>query len=140
MDDVTIISKGNGIVECRVCGLNFVPELREDQERHEDEHRRIICGGIPYEVREFLKAFGWAVASNEKGGLQAQEGMWTSEIGKRAMVFAWWTRALSNGIPENDCDQYMAAQFAYVDALVSGDEEAIERANEASKRWRKYGG
>ena len=45
-----------------------------------------------------------------------------------------------HGIPENDCDQYMAAQFAYVDALVSGDEEAIEKANEATKRWRKYGG
>src|SRR6185436_2394781 len=114
MNDVTIIRKGNGIVECRICGLNFLPELKEDQERHEDEHRRIVCGAIPYEVREFLKHFGWAVAQGDEPGFAGQKGIWSPEIGKRAVVFAWWTRALSNGIPENDCDRFMAAQFAFV--------------------------
>jgi len=61
MDDVTIIRKGNGIVECRVCGLNFVPELREDQERHEDEHRRITRLGTasPEQLNRMLEEFGF---------------------------------------------------------------------------------
>ena len=64
MDEVTILNK-HGSAECRICGLNFVPDSEEDRERHEHEHRRLIWGGLPEEVREFLKAFGWAVAHND---------------------------------------------------------------------------
>ena len=133
------ISKGNGIVECRICGLNFLPELAEDNERHQHEHRKIICGSVPYEIREFLKSFGWAVAHGEADA-NVPSGKWTPEIGKRAVVFAWWTRAVSNGIPENDFEPYMAAQFAFVDATVSGDEIAIAKADHLLERWQKYGG
>jgi hypothetical protein len=62
------------------------------------------------------------------------------ETGKRAVVFGWWMRALWNEIPENDCDRFMTAHFALVDALVSGDAEEIEKAQRAVKRWEKYGG
>ena len=138
MNNLTIL-KGNGIVECRICGLNFLPELAQDKERHEHEHRKIICGSVPYEIREFLKSFGWAVARGETDA-NVPPGKWTPEIGKRAVVFAWWTRAVSNGIPENDFEPYMAAQFAFVDATVSGDEIAIKKADHLLERWQKYGG
>ena|ERR1035437_1060489 len=139
MGDVTLIKKPGGTVECRVCGLNFVPDSEEDRERHEFEHRRIICGGVPLGVRGFLKAFGWAVAHND-GGIERQKDRWKPEVGKRAVVFAWWMRALSNGIPENDCDRFMAAQFAFVDAMVSGDQELLDKASKAIKPWEKYAG
>ena len=139
MDDVTLIKKAGGIVECRVCGLNFVPGSEDDREQHEDAHRRIICGGVPLRVREFLKTFGWAVAHND-GGLERQKDKWDSEVGKRAVVFAWWTRALSHGIPENDCNRFMAAHFAFVDAMVSGDQQQVDGASQAIKPWEKYAG
>ncbi len=138
MNNLTIL-KANGIVECRICGLNFLPELAEDNERHEHEHRKIICGSVPYEIREFLKSFGWAIAHGEANA-NVPRGHWTPEIGKRAVVFAYWTRAVSNGIPENDFEPYMAAQFAFVDAIVSGDEIAIKNADYLLERWPKYGG
>ena len=72
--------------------------------------------------------------------LTSRPGAGRPEIGKRAIVFAWWARAVSNGIPENDFEPYMAAQFAFVDATVSGDEIAIENANQLLNRWQKYGG
>jgi hypothetical protein len=110
MNNVTIIKKGSGTVECRICGLNFVSASDADREQHEDEHRRLICGGLPLKVREFLKSFGWAVAHND-GGIERQKDEWEQEIGKRAVEFGFWTRALSNGIPENDYDRFMAAHF-----------------------------
>lgn len=136
MDEVTILNK-HGSAECRICGLNFVPDSEEDRERHEHEHRRLIWGGLPEEVREFLKAFGWAVAHND-GGIDRLKSKWSPEIGKRAVVLAWWARAVSYGIPENDFDRFMAAQFAFVDAMVSGDELHIKKAAEAIKPWEKY--
>ena len=139
MDDVTLIRNNRGRVECRICGLNFVPDSEEDRDIHEREHRKIICGGMPLKVREFLKAFGWAVAHND-GGIERQKDKWSQEAGKRAVVFAWWTRALSHGIPENDCERFMAAHFAFVDAMVSYDEEEINKAQKAIKPWEKYAG
>lgn len=46
-------------MECRICGLNFLPNLAEDRERHEQEHRRILWGALPCNLREFLKRHGW---------------------------------------------------------------------------------
>jgi len=136
MDDVTILKKHGG-VECRICGLNFVPESEVDRERHEYEHRRLIWGGLPVEVREFLKAFGWAVAHND-GGIDRLKGEWSPEVGKRAVVLSWWARAVSYGIPENDFDRFMEAHFAFVDAMVSGDESRIRKATESIEPWEKY--
>src|SRR6266853_1075374 len=92
INDVTILQKDGGIVECRICGLNFLPELEEDRERHEHEHRRIVCGGLPYEIREFLKAAGWAAAQCEDG-VEDDNTRRQQEVAKRAVVFAWWARA-----------------------------------------------
>ena len=61
------------------------------------------------------------------------------EIGKRAIVFAWWARAVANGIPENFLEPYMAAHLSYLDAKASGDVEEIANAAAALKRWDKYG-
>jgi hypothetical protein len=110
-------------------------ESENDREEHEAMHRTIICGGMPLEVREFLKGFGWAVAHSDKN-FHLQREKWAPEIGKRAVVFAWWTRALANGVPENDCDAFMEAHFAFVDARVDGNETALAKATEGIKRWK----
>jgi hypothetical protein len=99
MENQMIVRKEGGIVQCRICGLMFVPEVEEDRERHAADQRRIICGGMPYDVRELLKRAGWEAAEDSGENQSARE------TGKRAVVFGWWMRALWNGIPENDCDR-----------------------------------
>ena len=127
---------GLGVAECRICGLQFVPQLPEDRELHEQEHRKIIWGGLPYGIREFLKDFGWAVA--QRDGLEAN-GKWNTEAGKRAVVFGYWARAISNGIPENEFESFMSAHFEWVDARVANDPDRIDKATKKLKRWQKYG-
>src|SRR5947209_2999831 len=135
-DNGTLISKGGGIVECRICGLNYLPELAEDRERHEREHLKILSGALPYEIREFLKRTGWEILDNE----DLRETPKQLETAKRAVAFAYWARAISNSIPENELQRYMAAQFAWLDARTAEDKEEIERTSEELKRWNKYGG
>ena len=127
------------MVECRICGQVFIPELEEDGEGHEGEHRRIICGAMPYDLRELLKARGWELIEEARQG-KSEDSARQMELGKRAVVFGWWLRALWNGIPENDCEEYMAAHFAQMDARFSGNEEEKQRASRAIRRWQKYGG
>lgn len=138
----TLILKNYGGAECRVCGLNFVPDSPEDQERHAHEHRVLMCGGLPIGVREFMKKFGWAVAFNDGGIERLKENLSEKdrEMAKRTVVFAYWTRALSHGVPENDFEQYMEVHFGFVDAKVVRDEIEIEKALAAIKRWEKYAG
>ena len=135
-DNGTLISKGGGIVECRICGLNYLPELEEDRERHEREHLKILSGALPYEIREFLKRTGWEILDNE----DLRETPKQLETAKRAVAFAYWARAISNSIPENELQPFMAAHFAWLDAIAAGDEQEIERTADATKRWIKYGG
>ena len=136
--DSTLLQKGDGIVECRICGLTFFPHLQEDRERHEHEHRRILCGGWPYDIREFIKRAGYE-ALRHKPEIEDGSPNRQHEIAKRAIIFARWARSVSNGIPENDLNAYMAAHFAAMDARESGDWYQLEKANQAMARWLKYG-
>ena len=97
---------------------------------------------LPIGVREFIKTFGWAVAFNDGGIERLKERLNEEdrETAKRTVVFAYWTRALSYGVPENDFEQFMEAYFAFVDAKVAGDETEMETAMAAIKRWEKYAG
>ena len=124
-----------GIVECRICGLNFLPELQEDKERHEREHLKILAGALPYEIREFVKKVGWEIIENRDG----RESPKRIETAKRAVAIAYWARALSNSIPENEMQQYMADHFAWLDAIGAGDQAEIAKAAEAMKRWNRWG-
>src|SRR6267142_801234 len=135
-EDNTIFHKGAGIAECRICGLNFLPELEEDRELHEQEHLNVLAGGIPYEVREFMKKAAWEVLDNE----DLRETPESLERAKRALAFAYWARAISNSIPENELKPYMADTFAWLDAIAARDEEENQRTSEATTRWNKYGG
>ena len=137
-NDNIILQKGAGIVECRICSLTFFPHLKEDTERHEHEHRRILCGGWPYDVREFIKRAGYE-ALRHKPEIEDGSPNRQHEIAKRAIIFAGWARAVSKGIPENDLVAYMAAHFAAMDAKESGDRYQLEKANQAMARWRRYG-
>ena len=136
--DNTLLQKGDGIVECRICGLTFFPHLQEDRERHEHQHRRILSGGWPYQIREFIKRAAHDVLRHKveaEGGSASRQ----QEIAKRALALAWWARAISNGIPENDLEAFMAAHLASLDARQSGDKYQLEQANEAMTKWQKYG-
>ena len=137
-NDITTREMCNGVVECRICGLKFCPDLEEDRDLHEQEHRRILWGGVPYDVREFVKQAARS-ALRENRRAEDEDSRRAREIAKRAMVFAWWARAISNGIPENDFEPYMEAHFAFVDALASGDTDQIVDANHAIARWQNYG-
>jgi hypothetical protein len=37
-------------------------------------------------------------------------------------------------------ERFMAAQFKFVDAIVSGDDEQIKAADEAIQPWMEFGG
>ena len=137
-DDITILPYHSGSVECRICGLKFLPELEEDQEQHGLEHLRILSGGLPYDLREFIKRAAWQAAECEDG-VQGDSGRRQQEIAKRTVAFSYWARAISNGIPENEFEPYMAAILAFVDATIAEDEDQIDEANDALVRWRKYG-
>lgn len=137
MTDVTIRSKGGAY--CRICGLHYAPDSPEDQNTHRTEHQKLVQGALPLEVREFLKALGWAVAHND-GGFDRQKGAWSQEIGKIAVVFAWWTRARANGIGDDQFDDYMAAHLAYVDAMVAHDEDQLAAARARIEPWQRFAG
>src|SRR5207244_3025857 len=133
LNDLATREYGAGIVECRICGFKFLPDVEEDRELHEQKHWEIICGGLPYDIREFVKRAAWDTLSDKRASEKQQE------IAKRAIAFASWARAISNGIPENFFEPYMAAQLAYIDASVSGDEEQIDEAEHLISLLSKYG-
>ena len=72
-------------MECRICGLNFLPELKEDAETHERERLKILAGALQYEIREFIKRVGWRFLENE----DLRETPKELEAAKRAIAFAY---------------------------------------------------
>jgi hypothetical protein len=96
-------------------------------------------GGMPQQVRDFMKNFGWAVAHND-GGLDRLKGHHESELGILVVAYAWWSRARSNGASERDFDAFMEAHLLFADALVSEDRGRIEAAQKAIARWGQYAG
>lgn len=122
---------------CRICGLLYVPSLEEDRQTHAAIHKKYARGSQPQKVRDFSKAFGWAVAFND-GGLDRMKDHYDPELGKLVVAFSWWSRALSNGVPEKDFDRYMDAHLAFADSLVSGAGQVEARA--AIQKWERYAG
>lgn len=122
---------------CRICGLHYVPSLEEDRKTHAAIHKKYARGAQPQKVRDFSKAFGWAVAFND-GGLDRMKGQHDPELGKLVVVFSWWSRARANGAPEKDFDRYMDAHLAFADSLVSGVGEVEARA--AIQKWGRFDG
>ena len=66
------------------------------------------------------------------------KGDYDPELGKLVVAFSWWSRALSNGVPEKDFDRYMDAHLAFADSLVSGIGQAEARA--AIQKWERFAG
>jgi hypothetical protein len=127
--------------KCRICGLGYVPEEPEDVKLPAKKHRAILKGGLPLEVRNFLKAWGWAAAY----GNSLQDTLYTasfreSELGKQAVVFAWWCRARANGLRDADFEPFMQAHFAFVDAKAEQNPDKIRTAAQSIRRWEKYAG
>jgi len=136
-NDMLIIT--NGTAECRICGLHFAPSEPEDKTLHRKTHVDLARGGVPQKVRDFSKAFGWAVAHND-GGLERLKDRYDSELGKLVVAYSWWSRARSNGAQERDFDAYMTAHLKYVDALVSDDAEQIKASEKAIQPWEQFAG
>ncbi len=122
---------------CRICGLLYVPSLEEDRKTHAARHKKLARGSQPQMVRDFSKAFGWAVAFND-GGLDRLKTDYDPELGKLVVVYSWWSRALANGVPEKDFDLYMNAHLTFADSLVSSVGEAEARTG--IKKWEQYAG
>ena len=122
---------------CRICGFLHDPSDEEDQKVHAAIHKKFARGSQPIKVRDFSKAFGWAVAFND-GGLDRIKDHYDPELGKLVVAFSWWSRALSNGVPEKDFDRYMDAHLAFADSLVSGVGEVEARA--AIRKWEHFSG
>ncbi|WP_223554391.1 C2H2-type zinc finger protein [Pseudomonas sp. BF-R-01] len=122
---------------CRICGLLYVPSLEEDRKAHAAIHKKYARGSQPQKVRDFSKAFGWAVAFND-GGLERMNGEHDPELGKLVVAFSWWSRALANGVPEKDFDRYMDAHLAFADSLVSG--VGVAAARTTIQKWERFAG
>lgn len=124
---------------CRICGLHFVPSEPDDNELHKKTHRDLARGGLPQKIRDFTKAFGWAVAHND-GGIDRLKGSYDSEIGKLVVAYVYWSRARSNGAPESDFDAFMAAHLKFADASVSEEPKQWQTASEGIQRWERFAG
>ncbi|MHC5175904.1 hypothetical protein [Serratia rhizosphaerae] len=122
---------------CNICGMMYAEDDADDRKIHADEHKKLAKGVLPYKVREFIKAAGFAVAHND-GGLTRLQNSENREIGKLVVAFSWWNRALSQGIPTKEFDAYMKAHLQFADALVSRKGEAEARI--AIKKWERYAG
>ncbi|MEN4974187.1 hypothetical protein ABEH62_09935 [Pantoea eucalypti] len=121
---------------CNICGLTYAEDDGDDRKTHAERHKELAKGVLPYKVREFVKAFGFAVAHND-GGLERLKDT-DPETGKLAVVFSWWSRALSQGVPVKDFDAYMKAHLQFADSLVTGNGQ--EEARRAVKKWEQYAG
>lgn len=124
---------------CRICQAAYASGVKEDIAAHKAAHVRLANGGMPLEVREFLKGFGWAVAHND-GGVDRLKGKYGPEIGKLAVVYSWWARARSNGCATTDFDKFMNAHLAFADAMVGGDSDAVRTAAAGIKTWEQFAG
>lgn len=133
MKNEIMVMHANGTATCRICGLHFVPS--ENEALHQTTHADMARGGLPYAVREFMKAFGYAVARNQR--LDHLKGSHDPETGKLAVAYAWWARARCGGIREGEFDAFMEAHLRYLDA---DDEKESEAASQGIKLWEKYAG
>lgn len=122
---------------CRICGLLYVSSLAEDRKTHAAIHKKLASGSQPQKVRDFSKAFGWAVAHND-GGLERMKDQHDPELGKLVVAFSWWSRALSNGVHVKDFDSYMETHLAFADSLVSGID--LDKTSAAIKKWERFAG
>jgi len=128
--------------ECRVCGLMYDPSDEGDIKNHKTIHKKLASGVQPRKVREFSKAFGWAVACND-GGLDRLKSDYINsdpEIGKLAIAFSWWSRALDYGVPVKDFDSYMDAHLKFIDALASKNGDKERNARLGIKKWERFAG
>lgn len=122
---------------CRICLLTYAEDDADDRKIHRKRHEEMAKGGMPQPVRDFSKAFGWAVAHND-GGLDRLKDLYKPELGKLVVAYSWWSRARTNGANEKDFDAFMSAHLAFSDALVTG--ENIEAAGFAIKKWERFAG
>lgn len=139
MDKDMLKDNNNGTATCRICGVLFVPSDPNDRAIHKKAHLDLARGGMPQMVRDFSKAFGWAVAHND-GGLDRLKGRYDPELGKLVVAFSWWSRARSNGASEKDFDVFMSAHLRFADALVANDQKQVDDAARAIKPWERYAG
>ncbi|MEN4815917.1 C2H2-type zinc finger protein [Pantoea agglomerans] len=121
---------------CNICGMTYAEDDADDRKTHADRHKKLAKGILPHHIREFMKQAGYAVAHND-GGLDRMKGT-DPELGKLAVAFSWWNRALAYGAPTKDFDAYMKAHLQFADSLVTGNGE--QESRRAIKKWEQYAG
>ncbi|HBV5776096.1 TPA: hypothetical protein MD191_005690 [Klebsiella pneumoniae] len=130
------LKKDSDMITCRICGMVYDHSDADDKKHHAAWHKKLASGIQPRKVRDFSKAFGWAVAHND-GGVERLKNE-DPELGKLVVVYSWWSRALQNGVPQKDFDAYMNAHLAFADSLVSREGEVEARAGIA--KWGRFDG
>jgi hypothetical protein len=119
------------IVECPICGMQYLPNIAEDVQTHIERHKSTLRGVLPYSLRELLKEHGWALARSKDSN--------KTNDGRRAVAFSWWARAREAGLPDEALDDYMFHQLEYIDALLNGDSERADRVYTSMKdKWGRY--
>ena len=126
-------------VRCRICLWTFVPDEPGDAKSHKEGHAKLAKGGLPLEVREFLKAFGSAAAHND-GGIDRIKEHQDKEVGKLAVAYSWWARASMNGISETEFDRFMADHLHFIDTKIDDDIDSLQQAAIEIKKWERYAG
>lgn len=122
---------------CTICNMTYAEDFPDDVKRHKAEHSKLAAGLLPRNVREFMKGFGWAVAHDDRS-LDTKKGDYDRELGKLAVAFSWWHRALGAGASKKDFDRFMKAHLAYAEFLVSG--AGGSAAELGIKEWEKFHG
>lgn len=123
---------------CRICRGRYSSSA-EDKKLHADEHKKLAKGLQPYDVLEFCKAFGWAVAHNDNWQSTNLEFYRNDhEVGKLVVAYSWWNRARKSDIPLKDFDAFMISHLALIDAQVNNEHE--EAAQLKTREWEQYSG
>ncbi|MCS6017320.1 hypothetical protein LNN96_23055, partial [Klebsiella pneumoniae subsp. pneumoniae] len=58
------LKKDSDMITCRICGMVYDHSDTDDKKHHAAWHKKLASGIQPRKVRDFSKAFGWAVAHN----------------------------------------------------------------------------
>ncbi|KGH16362.1 type II toxin-antitoxin system HicB family antitoxin [Comamonas thiooxydans] len=135
MDNKALRVGTDALATCRITGGMYCPELPEDRAHIKEARERFAGGALPYRLREYIKQEGWNAAYGANAGTATPREM-DPELGKQAVAFSWWSRAVENGATKEEFVPYMSDIFAYLDAEVSGDiSEEIQKRRD---RWGKY--
>ncbi|WP_458726018.1 hypothetical protein [Pseudomonas gregormendelii] len=126
---------------CRICGFFMcrLRRLKKSEKTSTAISKKASAAdrlSRPQKVRDFSKAFGWAVAHND-GGLERMKDQHDPELGKLVVAFSWWSRALSNGVQVKDLTvTWRLTLHLPIHSWVY----SVDKTSAAIKKWERFAG